>query len=818
MWGWASFDRLLQDVRYGLRQLRRNPGFTVTAVLTLALGIGANAAVFSAVKAVLLRPLPFDDSERVVRIFWTRPGSNGWVRTAPSPLYFSQIRARSQLLERVTAQRFQNLTLTGDGEPERIIGIGVADQWMETLGVHTVLGRGFDASEQREGNSSRALLISYSLWQGRYGGQPSVLGRTLTLNERNYTVIGVLPPAFNYPYETDVWLPMTLDPAANAPADLNVPARMKPGVTVQQVQAEMDSIAAQLEREFADNRGRGLIVRAFREEFIGDHHKSLAALLVAVGIVLLIACANVTNLVLARAVARRREQAIRTALGASRGRQLRLWLTESLLLAGLGGFAGVLLAWWVSGSMTALIPARLAEVLNETPVDADVLLATAACSVFTGVLVGILPALLASQVSPVESMGGGCRASGGARRNRLLGGLVVTEIALSMVLLVGAATLGQDFARLLGAGTGYPLENLVAINVGLPQPRYADPAERVRTVGQVLEEVGQVPGVQAAGLTTLLPVPHTNANNGTLLAVAGLPLPAEELPVVNLRFVTPSLFEAMRIPLVAGRGVSAQDREGTAPVAIVSRALAQRFWPNQNPLGQLVKPARAEDDSEAWRTVVGVVGDIAEPSQEMAYTLYIPYAQGTASQPRGTWLTTRVVLVVRMTNPSAATVAAIRQAIWRADSTLPLFDGKAVAELLGDALAEQQLGTTLFVVFGGFGLLMATVGVYGVIAYAVRQRTQEFGIRLAVGASRADVLRLVMRQGLALVAVGLVLGLAGSLAAARLLRGFITQVDPQAPTTLLAVAVLLAFVTLLACWLPARRAARTDPMVALRLE
>jgi len=809
---------MLQDLRYGARMLRSKPGFTLIAILTLSLGIGANTAIFSVVTSVLLAPLPFADSDRLMRIYSTQTQSDGQTRqTSVAPADFHFLRARSQLLAQVAASRFRNLTLTGDGEPERLIGIGVSDQWLETLGVRPLLGRGFDPQEQAVGSQSHVALLSYAFWRRRFGGQPEVIGRTLRLNEQNYTVIGVMPAQFRYPYNADLWMPVTLAPTATSPGDLNTVARLKPGVTEAQFGEELRVISADLAREFSGNRGVGLGARPFHQEFRRDPNRSIAILLFAVGFVLLLACVNVANLQLACSQSRAREMAIRAALGASRGRQLRQLLTESLLLAALGGVGGVLLAWVVGEWLTALIPSRLGEVIQQVRLDTKALAFSLAACLLTGILFGLAPALRLSQSSPLNALRVGGRSITGSGK-RLLRALVVAEVALAVVLLVGAGLMAQNFARLLRADVGYDTANLLKLNLGLPEPVYHDPARRVTVVRQVLERLEAVPGVVAVGATTLQPIPRTTANNGVSLTLETQRDPTARPPIVNLRMVSPSYFRTVGMRVQRGRAFTAQDTELSAPVVIVNEAAARKFWSGENPLERRLKPGRPDDPRPAWHSVVGVVNDIAEPSQEMRETIYLAYAQGTALQPPTLWLATRVELLVRASAEAPALLSQLRSAVAEIDRTLPLFDVTSMETALAATLSDQRLGATLFIGFGAFGLLMAALGTYGVIAFSVSQRIQEFGVRLALGAQPSALLRLVMKEGFRLVGSGLLLGAVAALGLSRLLDGVISEVSPRDPLTFAAVALMLLLAGGLACYLPARRAAKVDPMIALRCD
>ncbi|MGD8276965.1 MAG: ABC transporter permease [Gemmatimonadota bacterium] len=807
----SRLETVLGDLRQGVRLVRRQPGFSLMVVLILSLGIGANAALYSVVRSVLSAPLPFADSGRLVRILSSREGSA--TRSAVSPLYFQTLREESVLLERVAAQRYQSLTLTGDGDPERVVGIGVSDGWQATLGVRPVLGRGFDAAEQAAGSASRVVLLSDGFWRRRFAGAAGIVGRTLRLNGERYTVIGVMPPQFRYPYLADLWLPMTFPLAATSPGDLNVPARMRAGVTRAEVQAEAERIAARLSRETPGQAGISLFVRPFGDEFQRDPNRSIAALLVAVGFVLLIACVNVANLMLARSGSRLREVAVRAALGASRARQLRQLLTESLVVAGLGGVLGTLLAVAATGWLDVLIPSRLGEVIGVVRLDPAVLGAAAALTVLTGVLFGLPPAVRLTGSGLSGFLGQRSRGGGG----RVLDGLVVTEVALALVLLTGAGLMLRNFARILRSDVGYEADGLVRINVGFPEPGYATPDRRVAAVAALVERVEAVPGVVAAAVTSMQPIPRTTTNTGTAL-VPGPAFAEDVPPLVNLRLVTPGYFETLGIPVVRGRGFTGDDVETTEPVLIVNESAARKFWPDHDPIGLSVKPSRREDETMPWHRIVGVVADIAEPSDDIPGTVYRVYPQAASSQPPGSWYTTTVVLMVRTASGMPAPLDAIRAAVRDVDPRIPLFDIASMRSALEEPLADRRLGTALSTGFGLFGLLMAALGTYGVLAWAVSRRVPEFGVRMALGARPIGILAMVMRGGLRLLAVGLAVGLVASMAVTRVLTRIVPDLDPWDPLAFgLAIAALLV-AGLAACWIPARRATRVDPVRALRTD
>jgi predicted permease len=808
---------VITDFCFARRQLLKSPGFTLTVVATLALGIGANTAIFSVVTSVLLSPLPFPESDRLVRIVVTRLQASGpALQTSPGAADFYFLRNRSQLLERMAAQRFQDVILTDQNSAERIVGIGVSDQWLETLGVQPLLGRGFDKTEQTEGSASSAVLISYGFWQRYFGGNSQAIGKTLPLNDRSYTVIGVMPQQFRYPYKPDLWFPMTLSPTAVRPGDLNIVGRLKPGVTDSQFRQELDVIAAQLDREFSDKAGMGLLARRFAKEFQRDPNRSIIALIFAVAFVLAVACVNVANLQLARGHARVREMAIRAAVGASRWRQIRLLLTESLLLAVIGGVCSVLLTLWGTDWLAMLIPPRVGEVVQQVRVNTAVLIFSAAICVVTALIFGFAPALRLSQDKPAAALkDGGRGSSSGGRALRLM---IMAQVALAFVLLIGAGLMSQNLMRLMRADVGYEPANLLKIELGLLTPRYNDPAQRVRTIDQVLQSIETLPGVVAAGVTTLQPIPRTTSNELTAITLEPPGDSAVPLLTTNNRIVTPSYFRAMGMHVIRGRSLTAQDVETSAPVLLVNEAAARRFWPGEDPTGHRLKPGRAEDAGVPWHTIVGVVNDIAEPDNETRETIYRTYAQAAASQPVGTWRTTSVSLMVRTAGATPALLNQIREAVRAVDSTLPLYDATSMQNALAEPLSNQRLGTIMFVGFGAFGLFLAALGTYGVIASSVNQRRTEFGIRAAIGALPVDLLRLVLGEGLRVVLFGLLIGTVCALVLSRLLAAVTTEINVHDPITFIITAAVLSLAGLVACWIPARRASRVDPNIALRAE
>jgi putative ABC transport system permease protein len=798
---------LLQDVRYAARVLVRQPGFAAVAVLTLALGVGANTAIFSVVNAVLLRPLPFAEPDQLVRVYEKRP-KLGRTRNVVSAPDFIDWRGQSQTFDSMAAYNGWGASLTGDGEPQRITGALASADLFRVLRAEPMLGRAFAAEEDRPG-APRVVVISHGLWRRRFGADPSAVGKAVTLGGEPYTVVGVMPPAFQFPDpETEVWAPLALDPqdqSSRGSHYLSVVARLKTGVTREQAQAEMDAIAGRLEQQYQVNTGHGVNVFALHDEVVGGVRKSLFVLLGAVGFVLLIACANVANLLLARGAARQAEIAVRTALGASRWRVVRQLLTESLLLFVWGGALGLLLAVWGVDLFVALSPPGTPRV-HEIRADAWVFGFTFLVSLATGVVFGLLPALQASKPDLHAALKeGGRDRLGGGSRTRLRGLLVVAEVASAVVLLVGAGLLLKSFVRLRQVSPGFDTANVLTMQLSLPPSRYRDGASQAAFFRQLLQRVEALPGVRAAGAVAGLPLTGNMASR--YFEIEGRPpRPAGEGLNANFNLASPGYFRALGVPLVSGRQFDERDASGAPEVVVVNETMARRFWPDEDPLGKRLRIA-----NNPWRTVVGVVADVkndglsAEPKPEMFYPLLqspLPF----------------MTLVVRTDTDPKTLAAAVGREVRAVDADEPVYDVKTMDERLAESVSPQRLTTLLVGVFAALAMTLAGVGIYGVISYSVAQRTREMGVRMALGAQKGDVLKLVLRQGLLLALAGVLIGLAGAFALTRVMSGLLYGVSVTDPATFAGVAVMLTAVALVACLVPALRAARVDPMVALRYE
>ena len=812
-WGFMMMETLFQDVRFGARMLAKHKGFTAVAVLTLALGIGANTAIFSVVNAVLLKPLPYDNSHELVQIWGTQPQLD----TAPmSPANFLDWREQNRVFERVAAYTGQNLNLSGVADPERIRATRVSADLFELLRVRPELGRAFLAEEDQYGGQ-RVVILSHGLWQRRFGANPEILGRSLTLNDQSYVVVGVMPPDFSFPRTTtEMWTPIAFSPGERGTRNTNyisVLARLKPGVTIEQARSEMEALARRQQEQYQEaNTGIGVKLISYKEQVVGNTRPILLLLLGAVGFVLLIACANVANLLLARAAGRRKEMAVRSALGAGRRRVVRQLLTESVLLALVGGGLGLLLALWGINLLVALQPANIPR-LAELRVDRGVLMFASALSLLTGVAFGLAPALRATKLDLNDALKeGGKGADAGGGRQRLRSILIVSEIALSLVLLIGAGLMIKSFWRLNQVEPGFNAENTLTMVVSLPTTRYAEPGRQVAFFRQAVERVGNLPGVDAAGVTTNIPL---FGGNSTGFNVEGDPPYAPgQRPLVEYRSVSPGYFRAMGIPLLRGRTFNEQDGGDAPGVVIINETLARRHFPGEDPLGKRLGFSGPTD----WREIVGVVRDTRNYGldEEVKPEAYMPYTQSAPGYLAGS--ISGMILVARTASDPQGMSAAIKREVQGLDGNLPVYNIKTMEQHLAESTAQRRFNMLLLSAFAGVAVLLAVFGLYGVMSYMVSQRTREIGLRMALGAQARDILGMAVRQGVVLILIGIGVGLAGALALTRVMSGLLYGVDATDPATFAAIVLLLAFASLIACYIPARRATRVDPLIALKYE
>ncbi|HEX8283358.1 MAG TPA: ABC transporter permease [Pyrinomonadaceae bacterium] len=821
-------ETLRQDVRFGLRTLLKRPGFTLVAVVTLALGIGANSAIFSVVNAVVLRPLPYAAPERLVAL-WGNLNQKGFEELEVSAPEYADFRGRgAHVFEDVAAYYESGFNMTGAGEPERIQGVRATASLFSTLGVAPLTGRAYTEEEDRPGAPDVAV-ISHSLWRRRFNSDPSVVGKSVTLDGRPTTIVGVMRADFHFPNnDADVWKPAAFDADLLSPNNrgshfLNAVARLKEGFTPARANTEVAALARAQGAENAGNypRGFGASVRPLAEEVVGPSVRtSLFVMLGAVGLVLLIACANVANLLLARASSRRKEVAVRTALGAGRARIMRQLLTESVLLSLAGGGAGLMLALWGVDLLVALAPEGTPRVA-EVGLDARVILFTFGVSLLTGVVFGLAPALHASKVDLNESLKEGGRGGGeGAGRGRLRGLLVVGEFALALVLLAGAGLLVKSFTRVLDERPGFDARGVLTMRLVLPESKYKSYDAHRAFYSSLFERLRRLPGVEAVGANNLLPL---NGSGGSrTFLIEGRPVPAgQPKPEEQLRYVTPGYFAAMRVPVLRGRDFDERDVQTAPRVAVVSRSMAERHWPGEEAVGKRLAYAgigRGHDEKPEWIEVVGVVGDVKHRGLDLESKpeIYVPVHQPLfANRPTPPL---SLYVAVRTSGDPAALAPVVRREVAAVDPEQPLANVRTMEERLAESVAQRRFNMTLLGVFACVALLLAGVGVYGVMAYAVARRTHEIGIRVALGAQRGDVVRLVLRQGMWLALAGVGLGVVGAYAATRLMSGLLYGVSPTDPLTFLGVSALLTAAALLACLLPARRATKVDPMVALRYE
>src|SRR5829696_4382336 len=808
--GGGMLETLWQDLRYGARMFLKQPGFTLIAVLTLALGIGANTAIFSVVNAVLLRPLPFAEPERLVWLWDTQPQ----LPTAPASLPdFLDWKGQNQSFEHLAAFQSGNMFLdTGDGMRDTPVGL-VTPETFALFRVSPILGRTFTDEETLPGRF-RVAVLGHAMWRSRFGSDPNVLGRTIDVSGAPYTIIGVMPEGFSFPDRAELWRPLPIDPNKldRGPHYLRIVGRLKPAVTLAQAQAEMSTLAARLAEQYPEKiAGHGVKLELLRDVVVGDIGPALFVLLGAVGFVLLIACANVANLLLARVGVRQKEIAVRTALGASRLRIVRQLFTESLMLSVVGGAAGLLIAVWGVNWLVSMSPGTIPRV-HEIAVDPRVICYTLLISVSTSLLFGLAPALQASRPDLTGALKEGGRSSAGLLRNRLRSVLVISEVALSLVLLIGAGLMIRSFAKLNQVDPGFNPAEVLTVGVSLLPNKYPEEQRVASFYSQLLERAAATPGVESAGAISDLPFSGSNSSDS--FTIEGRPpVTKEEEPSTEYRVVTPRYFESMGIPILAGRDCAWTDTKQSPNVVLINQAFARRHFSGESPLGHRLRLQGQERDP---LLIVGVVGDVRQLGldKQPVPEAYVPFLQ----DPLSTTYQRSMTIVARTPLDPGGVAGSLRAALTSLDKSLPVFAFKPMTEYLRDSLARRRFNLILLTAFGGVALALAAVGIYGVISYGVTQRTHEIGIRMALGAEKGDVLRLVVRQGMMMALGGVAIGLLASLALTRLMETLLFGVSVTDPVTFAVIALLLTSVALLACFVPARRATKVDPLVALRYE
>lgn len=805
-------ESLFSDFRYAIRSILKRPGFTAIAVITLALGIGANSAIFSTVHALLINPLPFPEQDRVVAI-WDKNPSRDMDHNEVTMANYLDWKAQNQSFEHLALERWWSTNLTAGDTPERVQGFLVTANFLDVLGVKPVKGRNFAEEENQPGKGAVAIITD-SLWQRRFGSDPNIVNKTITTNGIVRTVIGVLPQDFNYPKGAEVYAPLPLTPELMKNRELHtyyVIGRLKPGVSIRSAQADMDTITARLAEQYPkSNIGLGATVYPIVADTVRIYSTALWVMMGAVGFVLLIACANVANLMLARATGRQKEIALRAALGASRWRIVRQLLVESLIIALIGGAFGVLIGFWGVDLLKASNPgeaAKYAPGWKQLGINFPVLAFTFGISLLSGLLFGLAPAWQVSKPDLNDALKeGGRHSSSGSRRLRSL--LVISEVALSLVLLIGAGLLFRSFLALLKTDPGFNPEGVLTMNLNLPGAKYKDENQRAAFYSDLVQRVRTLPGVQSAAVVNYLPLGGSNSSDAFL--VEGQPEPAAgQENVGRYRVCTPDYFQTMGIAVLKGRAFNDQDRAGARPVIIVNETLARKYWPNGDALGKRMR-FYGPLDKAPWMEVVGIVKDVKHDlNVPVTPDYYLPHAQDS-------W--NAMVLVARTTVDPGSMAGSIRQQVLAIDKDQPVFGVYTMREVRAISVTLYTFGFATMAIFAVVALVLASIGIYGVMAFAVTQRTQEIGIRMALGARAADVLKLVVANGMSLAVIGVIAGLVGAFGITRLMASLLFNVSPTDLVTFALVTTGLLLVALVACYIPARRATKVDPLVALRYE
>lgn len=807
-------NSVVQDIRYGARMLRAHRGFTIVAVLTLGLGIGANSAIFSVVNSVLLRPLPYNDSGRLVEIWETNP-IKGWTDAPVASANLLDWQARNDVFEDIGAYipSLQNFSLMSGDSPERLQGVIVTPNLFSVLDAAPLLGRSFLPDEQEDGKRD-VIILSYALWQRSFGGNPGIVGQAIKISGANRTVVGIMPKGFQFPTRgSELWVPLGISRARMAtirrPHFLNAVARLKPGVTVAQAASEMTVIASALEEQYPEtNVKMGVGLGPLQKWIIGDTSLPLLVFLAAVGFVLLIACANVANLMLARGISRAREIGLRMALGADRSRLVRQLLTEGMLLSILGGGLGLFLSIWSLPLLLRLSPGTIPR-LDEVRLDARAIGFTLALSLLTTLVFGFLPALEGTRLDLVTSIKDSGRGSTtGARGRSFQSILIVAEVALSLVVVTASGLLLRSFSRLAGVSPGFSPDKLLTLQLSLPGSKYPNGQQAVDFYNELEAHLRNLPGVASAGSITTLPLNGTSFTSD--FTIENRP-PEEYGKEVRHNTVTPDYFRTVGISLERGRFFTLADGSKTTPVIIINHTLEQQYFAGEDPIGKRLKFSKPQVADNDWFTIAGVVGDEKQDGLATAARpeIYQPIAQNPVSE---------IAMVVRTLGDPRTTLSGIRERIRSMDPELPPFNIQTMDDVLYRSLARDRFTTVLLLIFGGVALVLAAIGVYGIISYGVTQRVQEVGVRMALGAQTGDVLRLIVGQGLKLVLVGIALGAVAAFATTRLISDLLYQVSATDPLTFGATSLLIMGIALLACYVPARRASSTDPIEAIRIE
>ena len=812
-------ETLIQDIRFGLRVLAKSPGLTIVATIALALGIGANTAIFSVVNAVLLRPLPFPNPDALTALYESDLQGGGLYGSHSYPNFFD-LRAQNTTFERVAAYHGSDFILTGRSEPVRLRGEVVTANLFALLGVNPLYGRTFLPDEDKPSPTGRVVVLSEQLFRRQFNADQSLLNQAITLDGERFTVVGVMPESFEFPIQNEpveLWTTIAGDAAGEHPVTaargahfLQAIGRLKPNVTLAQAQSDLTTVAARLEQQYPDtNNHKSLHLESELETLVSDVRPTLFILLGAVACVLLIACANVANLLLARATGRYKEMAVRSALGASRARVIRQLLTESILLSLVGGAGGLLLAVWWSDLLIALGKENIPRAV-QVGIDWRVLGFTGGVSILTGIIFGLFPAVHSSKTELVESLKeGGRGTSEGARRNRIRNVLAVGELAIAVVLLVSAGLLIKSLWRLQNVDSGLQPENVLTFAVAVPGARY-DAAKQVQFFSELQKRLESLPGVQSA--SAIMPLPLSGNFYSISFQIQGREVAEKDQPASSIFFTGADYFRTMGIPIIKGRDFDQHDQHGSLPVAIITEEFARQYFPNEDPIGKRLSPGISTFDNErVYREIIGVVADIRNlrlnTAPKPAY--YVSLAQVPFSQ---------MTVVVKTAQDPKSVVNAATKEVAAMDSEVPLFNVKTMREYLSASVAPPRFNTTLLSIFAGVALVLTLVGLYGVMSYSVAQRTNEIGIRLALGAQSRDVLLMIVKQGSRLILIGLTIGLAGAYALTRLIESLLFGVTAKDPFTFGAAALLLALVAILACYIPAWRATKVDPLVALRYE